>query len=865
MVNASKILTVSYGTFSCTLEGFDEPFSTMRSIAEYFRDLAADDRYFGAEPPTPDADMLHRIAEREIQRRVEARVDDTGNGVVLRQVTERSETAAPQPVAEAEASAPETPPTVEVEVEANLPEAESDAVADSVAAKLARIRAAVARSRSETEPLLNSVFSEDEHAEPDYKATPIAAAFAVSDAEAAGDTLLADTDADAELNEPDQIDELDITGMLDTGTVETEEEISDETPEAEAVVPEAPVAEDDSEPEVVEVEEVLAEPKTDEIEVEEETVDLPEETAPAALKVEAQDDPSAEVASDDLPDVTETEEPDLAAMLDAAVIEAAETEAGETAEDDNSADLNETPLDLSAVLGIAEDPADATTQAAEDLQGQDASQTDDAPQDETPVETLEQDSAAAEFDIANVLAEVDAPETDLAETDPTAVDAPLTEAADDLPSLLLTGDDRADLEVEDEADQGPALAAPRVRVMKMSREEFDAQFTEVEEEDEAETSEMSEEDGIRQALGETGLSPEDEADLISELAEVERDTIASGLDDMPEIAVTDAALDLDNALDTDFDETTAEEATPETVSETLEALVAEATSGTQPVAPVRKADDASVDRLLARADTALEDGEGTRRRSAIAHLKAAVAAVRADGDKVKEEAQAQTALTMNKFRDDLAHAVRPDAAPSDDTIDVVNEAAPAPVAKGVSEPSPVRPTASVETKTERPRRAMPPLMLVSEQRIDKETEADDAEPVRPRRIHTADLDKEIENELFEEEMNKGDNRAAGNYFSEATDFTGYVADTGAEGVQELLEASLAFGLYVEGAEFNSRPQIMKRMLSLHPDGSVTREDGLRAFGVLLREGRIHRVQRGHFLLPENSRFYQGRAPEANMA
>jgi hypothetical protein len=138
--NSSKVLTVSYGTFSCTLEGFENSFDMMKTVAEYFRDLAAEDRFFGAEPPKLDAEILGILEQRGKQLGINTRQSGDTSIVLTPSQSYDEETSV-------EPSSPITEPTTPV-----------SSPALSIDERLDRIKAATI---ADTVP---AVYTEDEHA-----------------------------------------------------------------------------------------------------------------------------------------------------------------------------------------------------------------------------------------------------------------------------------------------------------------------------------------------------------------------------------------------------------------------------------------------------------------------------------------------------------------------------------------------------------------------------------------------------------------------------------------------------------------------------------------------------------------------------
>lgn len=728
MTSESKILTVSYGTFSCTLEGFDNPFDTMKAIAEYFRDLAAQDRHFGAEPPPPDAAMLHRLAEREVSRMAAAKADETARLATA----EGADGASPRiqinpvlrraaPTIEAEPAPAEESPSTEPSL--------TDAIPEGVAAKLARLRRSVtpsaplaeAAGASELDAVSADVVSSLE-ADRDAAPAPLAADTAI---EAEAETAFAATDlAD------------------DAGDVATR---------LGALISSEPVLE-----------------------------------SAAELVADA-----ADPWLDDLSDAG-TEAPDGAAPL-------AELDAEEpmVLAADDAALIEDAPLAVDAqdeVVALDAEPADeADVAALSVLDGMDD-------------ETLQ---ALSDTDV----------ETDFS-TEDVALLAQLDGTVFDEESLAATLDD---------------------------------------------------------TLPEDHPSTLDMADVALQ-------------DPLPEAITADATAD---ALPEELPEEVAFTA-PANVADAPEAQPGKAGGRARRVnsrvvrihpdeGATRVLDNDDTDevaRLMQQADEVMADEENRRRHEALSRLKAAVAATEADRADIDYEApKAETAL--NPYRDDLAEAIQPEIQP---------EPEPAPDVKPARRKSVMIRPAEPRPGTIRPGMiSPPPLVLVSEQRIDRVGPAaspapapapmpqaapgigpSDGQPMvalrtgrlsgaigagaavatsgaparnlvleKPSYGTAADAD---EDEDLAEDA-KEINEAGLATFAEMV---------GARSMAELLEAAAAYATCVENRQQFTRPQLMRRMMASAGGKAVSREDGLRSFGTLLRTGRIEKVTRGHYSLAENS-------------
>ena len=707
MVQSHKILTVSYGTFSCTLEGFDDAFGTMKAIAEYFRDLAAEDRYFGAEPPQPDAEMLAHIAQKEIARRVDAHQSE--GGIVLR-AQDAAAVAAPAVAAEPRVEATEPAPEI-----AETPEVEVEDVSDAIAAELASDEAA------QTE-----------------------------------EAVVEDDDVPAEM-EP----------VADEAEAESEEEPSaaaePQVDEVEAV---------DVSADEAGIEEPLEQDVVEDIEEEGETAEAED---PAAFFAATETDTPAEVAEDVEPEPVAVSAADsIAAKLQRIRAVVSRGKSAEPAEDfteDEHADAIDTPAET----------VDAKAKISALLNGQ----VDDA-QDERTEDDDAEDAFLDDVNARlNALDPADASDMD----DPVVAeqsfeDAPevaAIAAEETLAEPAMPG--QAEADDVDEADLEEEPSAPsQARVVKVSKEEFDAILASDRGED-LPTVVLTE-DLDDEAVEESTLSAEDEEDLMRELAAVEAE-----LGDDTDM---DEAEDLNDDIDSIFAEAQAElddEDAFEDLDEDRAILSADVDS------------DDEVSRLLDEADDKLSDSETSDRRSEFAHLRAAMAA-----GKAEEEAggSMSEAASDSSYRDDLARVVKPRRPDSGDPRE----------------------------RSRRPQDEKPaPLKLVAAQRVDAEHE-----PVQPRRVMSSQVD-DLSEDGAEGKMK----------------FADYADSVGAHDLPDLLEAAAAYLSFVEGQEQFSRPQLMTKVRMVETE-EFSREDGLRSFGLLLRDGKIEKTQAGRFTVSDRIGF-----------
>ena len=145
--------------------------------------------------------------------------------------------------------------------------------------------------------------------------------------------------------------------------------------------------------------------------------------------------------------------------------------------------------------------------------------------------------------------------------------------------------------------------------------------------------------------------------------------------------------------------------------------------------------------------------------------------------------------------------------------------------------------ASTSARSERPTTGdrPAPLRLVAEQRIDQP-----GEPVRPRRVSRADLVASAPADVDPDGTLSGS-------------FSEYADEMGASSLTDLLEAAAAYLSDVEGRPQFSRPMLMQKLREIDEE-SFSREEGLRSFGQLLRQGKLQKLKGGRFAVTEETDF-----------
>ena len=732
MVGTSKILTVSYGTFSCTLEGFDDSFDTMKAIAEYFRGLAADDRYFGAEPPTPDAELLAKIAEREISRRVDAHMDD--DGIVLRAAALSNNATQDQDVIDSVSNddAKDDVKKAEAKAKEDAEKAKAKAKEDAEKAK--------AKAKEDAEKAEAKAKEDAEKAETKAK----------KDAEKAEAKAKEDAKK-AEAKAKEDAEKAEAKAKEDAEKAETKAKKDAEKAEAkakeDAKKAEAKAKED--------AEKTEAKAKDD--------AEKAEDANEAPYTPEMSDVPSHPDASS------------VAAKLQRIRAVVGDNDASE------SDDISEQFLPEADTPDVADVPHTSDPVAEfDDLEAEIA---------QTDTETTEtNDDISTDIDAPDMVsrvmqrqAEGDAPAAqDVKSEDPTSFIQVTHVKRKDIKASL--GEDATDQKVADEKStetDGPNLG------LLDGADELDEYL---------EDSDLMDEDLV--SIADINLSD----DLNEELVETEMKDTETEVKGTP----TDTTKDADAASIFDAVSNTIEESTSQ------EAKDAQPEEDNTPgfLAEAENVDDSAMDRLMSETDAQMQEPEGSRRRDAIAQLKAAVAAKQAA--RQIGETEDDGAEIENAFRNDLTET-KPEAAPR-----------PRPAVRG-------------ETRTQRPRPT--PLKLVPSQRVDTSDTAKREGPVVPRRISS---------------------QRAGTSENTARSFEEFADKMGARELPDLLEAAAAYASFVEGADEFSRPQILRRVRSVANEG-FKREEGLRTFADLLSSGRFTEVRNGRFQVADDSRFNPERA------